>query len=219
MPAILTPTKLDEPRAGSGGHGPDDLWPDGFGGDDRPPDPERTPPQEGYRIGLWLVMASVTMLFLALASAYIFNRAHRQPIATPLALWMSTTFILVSSGALEVARRALRRRQENKFKLWIGVTTLLGLCFLVSQFFAWQQLIEAGFYLRRNFHSYYAYLFTALHGLHLVGGLTALLVVTLRPRHNWTMLRRRVATDVTALFWHFLGVLWLALFGLVFLWR
>lgn len=219
MPATLTPTKPNEPRTSSGGHGPDDLWPDGYGGDDGQPEPERTPPPEGYRIGLWLVLTSVTMLFLALTSAYIFNRAHRQPINTPAALWVSTGIILISSVTMELARRALRRRRAQRFKLWMGLTALLGLCFLASQLVAWQQLVAAGFYLRRNFHSYYAYLFTALHGIHLLGGLTALLVVTLRPQRKWTVVRKRVATDVTALFWHFLGGLWLYLFVLLFWWR
>src|SRR4051812_407051 len=128
MPATLTTTKHDEPRIGGGDRGHYDLpgYGGGDGGNHLPPEPERTPPPEGYRIGVWLVLISVTMLFAALTSAYIFNQAQRQPIFVPKVLWLSTAIILASSATIEIARRALKRRIENKFRLWIGVTTVLG---------------------------------------------------------------------------------------------
>lgn len=221
MPATLTTTKHDEPRIGSGDGGRYDLpgYGGGDGGRNLPPEPERTPPPEGYRIGVWLVLVSVTMLFAALTSAYIFNQAQRQPIVVPKVLWLSTAIILASSLTIELARRALKRRIENKFRWWIGVTTVLGFGFLMAQLVAWRQLSDAGFYVNRNFHSGYSYLFTALHGVHLLGGLIALAFVTLRNLSKWTVLRRRVAVDVTALYWHFIDGLWIFLFVILFLWR
>jgi hypothetical protein len=100
MPATLTTTKNDEPAFGAGGRGFDDL-PDYGGGDNRQPEPERQPPPEGYRIGLWLTLASVTMLFAALTSAYVVNRAHSMPIVMPKMLWLSTAVILASSATFE----------------------------------------------------------------------------------------------------------------------
>lgn len=218
MPATLT--KTDEPIVGAGGGsgGFDDL-PGYGGGGNRPPEPERLPPPEGYRIGVWLVLASVTMLFAALVSAYIVNRAQSMPIIMPKVLWLSTAVILVSSATFEIARRALKRRVENKFKLWIGVTTALGLGFLALQLLAWSELNAAGFYINKNLHSGYSYLFTGLHGVHLIGGLAALAFVTLRKAEKWTAVRRRVAVDVTALYWHFLDGLWVVLFVLLFFWN
>lgn len=220
MPATLT--KTDDPTvgAGNGGRGFGDL-PGYGGGDDRnlPPLPERLPPPEGYRIGIWLVLASVTMLFAALASAYIVNRAQTMPIVMPKILWLSTVIILFSSLTIEIARRALKRRIENRFRLWIGVTTALGFGFLVAQLLAWQHLNASGFYVNRNLHSGYSYLFTGLHGVHLIGGLIALVFVTFRNQSKWTALRRRVAVDVTALYWHFLDGLWIVLFVMLFFWR
>lgn len=218
MPATLTPTKHDEPAFGAGGRGFDDL-PEYGGGDNRPPEPERLPPPEGYRIGVWLTLASVTMLFAALASAYVVNRANRMPIVTPKALWLSTTVILISSATFEMARRMLKRRIEDKFKVWMGATTALGLLFLVLQLVAWSQLRAAGFYVNKNLHSGYSYLFTGLHGVHLIGGLAALAFVTLRNQAQWTALRRRVAVDASALYWHFLTGLWIVLFVLLFFWK
>src|SRR5512144_2819706 len=107
MPATLTKTKRDEPRIGGGGGRHHDL--PGYGGGDggnQQSEPERTPPPEGYRVGVWWVLVSVTMLFAALTSAYIFNQAQRQPIFMPQVLWLSTTIILASSATIVVARRA-----------------------------------------------------------------------------------------------------------------
>ncbi len=219
MPATLPTTKQDEPAFDAGGRGFDDL-PSYSGGDDnRPPEPERQPPPEGYRIGVWLVLASVTMLFAALVSAYVVNRAHSMPIEMPRVLWLSTIVILASSLTFEIARRALKRRAEGKFKFWIGVTTVLGLGFLVLQLMAWGQLKAAGFYINKNLHSGYSYLFTGLHGVHLIGGLAALAFVTLRNQAKWTTVRKRVAIDVTALYWHFLDGLWIVLFVMLFFWK
>jgi len=219
MPATLTTNKHDEPGVSDGGRGFNNL--PGYGGDggnNRPPEPERTPPPEGYRIGMWLVLISVTMLFAALTSAYVFNQAHSQPIVMPRVLWLSTAIILASSVTIEIARRALKRRIEGQFRLWIAVTTLLGFGFLAAQLVAWRQLSASGFYINRNFHSGYSYLFTGLHGIHLLGGLVALIFVTLRNLSKWSVLRRRVAVDVTALYWHFIDGLWMLLFVMLFFW-
>jgi cytochrome c oxidase subunit 3 len=215
----LTKSKTDKPLVSGGGKGSDGAWSDGDGGDDRGPEPERTPPPEGYRIAIRLVIISITVLFLALTSAYIFNRAKNQPIVMPRVLWLSTALIITSSMTMEIARRALRRRLEGRFKIWIGVTMVLGLGFLSAQLVAWNHLIDSGFYLNKNFRSGYAYIFTALHGVHLIGGLIALAHLVLRAQAKWTAVRRRVIVDVTALYWHFLDGLWVYLLALLFFWK
>jgi cytochrome c oxidase subunit 3 len=218
----LTPDRTDEPTIGDGGNGLDNLGGDdgdGGGGGGGKRLAELTPPPEGYRIAIWMALASITVLFLALSSAYIVNRARLQPIATPPVLWVSTSLILASSLTVEIARRALRRRLENRFKIWITATMILGLCFLAAQIVLWRQLVARGFYVNRNQHSGYAYVFTGLHGVHLIGGLIALLYVVLRERSTWTVVRRRVTVDATALYWHFLDVLWIYLLVILFFWR
>ncbi len=223
MATTLTPKKTDTPLTGGGGR-VDDFGGDGFGGGDgrgggRGWSDEQTPPPEGYRLAIRLTIISITMLFLALSSAYIFNRARLQPIATPPVLWVSTGLILISSITMEMARRALRRRLENKFRLWTTATMLLGLAFLGAQITLWMHLTASGFYVNRNQHSGYAYIFTGLHGAHLIGGLVALAYVTLRDRRRWTAVRRRFSVDATALYWHFLDGLWIYLLALIFFWR
>ncbi len=221
MATTLTPDKTDVPPAGGGDDRFDDFdgggdgGGNGGGGDGR----ELTPPPEGYSLAIRLAIISITVLFLALTSAYIVNRARVQPIATPPVLWVSTSLILLSSVTVELARRALRRRDENRFRVWISATMMLGLAFLAAQIVLWRQLVASGFYINKNQHSGYAYVFTGLHGAHLIGGLVALMYVMLRERGSWTAVRRRVSVDATALYWHFLDVLWIYLLVLVFFWR
>ncbi|HEY7180014.1 MAG TPA: hypothetical protein VIC84_01285, partial [Blastocatellia bacterium] len=188
MPTTLTPKQTDSPPTGGGGL--DDFGGGGDGGRGGGGwSNERTPPPEGYSLAIRLAMISITSLFLALSSAYVFNNAMRQPIAAPPVLWVSTSLILLSSLTAEMARRALRRRIENRFRFWISATMLLGLCFLIAQLILWKRLDASGFYVNRNHHSGYAYIFTGLHGAHLIGGLIALGYVMLRERSKWTAVR------------------------------
>jgi cytochrome c oxidase subunit 3 len=96
---------------------------------------------------------------------------------------------------------------------------LLGLSFLGAQIVLWKHLVASGFYINKNHHSGYAYIFTGLHGAHLIGGLAALAYVMLRNPVNWTVVRRRVSVDATAMYWHFLDGLWIYLLLLIFYWR
>ncbi len=87
------------------------------------------------------------------------------------------------------------------------MTACIGTAFLASQLTAWRELVRSGAFLFQNPHSSFFYLFTGLHALHLIGGLVALLVVLLRRSP------RRELVDVVTYYWHFLGVLWIVLFG------
>ena len=171
-------------------------------------------------MGMWLAIASMTMMFMALTSAYIVNQAKDSLIAVPPILWLSTTVIIAASVTIELARRSLRRRTEDGFMRWLVVTTILGVVFLVAQYMAWRYLRAEGFYVYTNRHSGYAYLLTAVHAAHLIGGLLALIYVTIRAQSGtWAAARKRVSVDATALYWHFLDGLWIFLFILLFFWR
>jgi cytochrome c oxidase subunit 3 len=87
----------------------------------------------------------------------------------------------------------------------------LGAGFLASQLTAWRSLIHQGAYLAQNPYSSFFYLFTGLHAIHLIGGLVALFVVVLGR------FTRRELVDVVAFYWHFLGLLWIALFAVLLL--
>lgn len=179
-----------------------------------------------YRIGMWVALASILMLFTSLSSAYIVRAASAndwQPLRMPRVLLLSTALILVSSVTLEFARRKLKSGERRAHKSLLGLTTLLGLGFLGSQIFAWKQLARQGIYISSNPHSSFFYLLTATHGLHLLGGLAGLGFLTLRSRFGTddelAATKSRAQTDAVSLYWHFMDGLWIYLFVLLFFWR
>ena len=179
-----------------------------------------------YRVGVWIAIASIVMLFTALASAYIVRSASASdwaPIQMPKVLWLSTAAILISSFTIEISRRSLKQQSDRRYGLWLMITTGLGLAFVASQLVAWRQLAGQGIYMASHPHSSFFYLFTAAHGLHVLGGLLALtylLVKTRRKRDSLDGELKRVgAADAATIYWHFLDGLWICLFLLLFFWK
>jgi cytochrome c oxidase subunit 3 len=179
-----------------------------------------------YRIGAWVAIASILMLFTALVSSYIVRSASGNdwvPITMPKVLWLSTSLILISSVTMELSRRSLKSLNDAGYGRWLIVTTVLGLGFLGSQLMAWRQLARQGVYIATNPHSSFFYLFTAAHGVHLLGGLVALTFLVLRTTRKRDTaegeLRRVGAADAATIYWHFMDGLWIALFLLLFFWR
>ena len=165
-----------------------------------------------YRIGLVAILIAIFAFFAALALAYYWRSSHPPfwpPIELPNVLWLSTAIILLSSVTLEIARRVFRKGKWRLASKMLLVTACLGGAFLASQITAWRQLVHEGAYLSQNPHSSFFYLFTGLHAAHLVGGLVALFAVILAKA------KRRELVDVVGYYWHFLGVLWIALFAIL----
>lgn len=176
-----------------------------------------------YRIGMWVALASILMMFTALSSAYIVRAASAndwQPLTMPRILLLSTALILVSSGTLEVARRKWKDAVNNDHRRWLLVTFALGIGFLISQLFAWRELVGQGVYVASNPHSSFFYLLTAAHGVHLLGGLAALAYFSLRTRapqaDQLAVAKWQAGADAVTLYWHFMDFLWLYLFVLLF---
>ena len=203
-----------------GSEGPKD-WPPGFNKDDA------IVPRK-YRIGIWVGLFSVVMLFASLTSAYIVRQMPPERgdlpydwtwIEMPSVLWFNTAILLISSLTMERARRLLKRNDYKRFNLWITLTTILGIVFLVGQVFAWQQLKHLGTYSSASPHGWFFYVLTGVHAAHLGGGVIALLYVTIAAWRLRIGLKRRVAVDVTATYWHFMDGLWVYLFLLLFFWK
>jgi cytochrome c oxidase subunit 3 len=204
------------PRNGNGFHQ------NGGGGEDTP---FRFSPAR-YRIGAYMAIGSILMLFVALISAYIVRSAssndwHR--IAMPKILWLSTALLVISSVTIELARRSLKRRNESGYGLWLINTVVLGVAFVVSQLAAWRQLVRQGVYLASNPYNSFFYLFTGAHGVHVLGGLCALGYLVMRTRGARSSidgeLRREGAADAVTIYWHFMDVLWVGLFLLLTFWK
>lgn len=170
------------------------------------------------RLGMWMFVATVTMLFAAFSSAYIVRGAGTdwRPVTLPGILWLNTAVILVSSAVLEVSRREIRAARWASARLWVRLTLLLGVTFLVGQYAAWRVLVNAGVYVPTTPHASFFYMLTGVHGVHLIAGLALLFTtarLTARAIGGDTAAERaaqRVA-DLGGIFWHFLAGLWVYL--------
>jgi cytochrome c oxidase subunit 3 len=210
---------------GGNGKGPNGGGPGGGGsdGDKRRRDwsPER------YRIGVYVGLASILMMFTALASALIVRAGLPSSIdwrggQMPSLVYLSTALIIASSFTFTRAKHALSRNVEGAYNLWLGLTLALGLGFLASQFLAWRQLVAQGVYLATNPHSSFFYVLTGLHAVHILGGIVGLgylFVFARRGTDADADAKRRTLTDVVGIYWHFMDLLWVFLFLLLFLWR
>ncbi len=162
--AMVTSTKVVTKKGVSpGGKLP---GPNGNGSKRRDGFLEPGPRANRYRIGIWVALASILMMFTALSSAYIVRAASSNdwvPLAMPRVLLLSTALILISSITIHVARRKLRAGFESAYARLLLVTALLGFSFLASQLFAWKQLARQGIFLTTNPHSSFFYLLTATH--------------------------------------------------------
>jgi len=171
------------------------------------------------QIGVWILLTAIIMLFAGLSSAYIVLRGvpSWQNIELPSLLWPNTAVLLLSSVAVELSRRAIRRDDIQSMKSWLAVGGALGLTFLIGQLAAWRQLVNAGVYLPSTLQSSFFYILSGLHGLHLLGGVVALGIVLVMALRNRLTSLRYEPLKLCATYWHVLDGLWVYLFLLLLL--
>jgi cytochrome c oxidase subunit 3 len=194
------------------------------GGDDGDGPPQKLP-LGVYKIAMMTGLAAILMMFAGLISAFVARgmASNWKPVALPKTLWLSTLLLLGSSWALVRAQRFLRADAHTGYKKWLTVTAALGLAFVWSQTASWAQLATQGVFLAGSPHSSFFYLFTGLHTVHILGGLTALawLVWTARrgvPETEYGREKRKALAGAAAMYWHFMDGLWVCLFALLLLW-
>ncbi|MGH9687991.1 MAG: cytochrome c oxidase subunit 3 [Candidatus Acidiferrales bacterium] len=174
-------------------------------------------PRRVYVTGMLIALSAIAMFFVAMVSAAVVRRgapsADWQPLVVSGWLWrilsLNTLVLLGSSATMLYARSRARVGDEDEFRKWWIVTSVLGVCFLGGQLLAWRQLVAAGLYLATNPSSSFFYLITAAHGVHLAGGIVALLVVAFRPARR---MARSTAVEITSMYWHAMDALWIFLF-------
>lgn len=213
---------LELPVRGTGGGGIAELPPrhGGDGRDDQGGSP-RKPPQKRFSVAVALVMASVLMFFLVPSVALIFLERTSEswvPLRLPRILLVNTTVLVASSCTLEIARRRLSAREFPEFRRFWNATTTLGILFLAGQLVAWFQLVSRGVHIASTQASSFFYLFTGAHGVHLFGGVAALLYVKLRDFEKGKI-SRITAVKIVSYYWHFMDGLWLFLLSLLYLFR
>lgn len=205
--------------SGSGGGGLLHLGPVGEtrkAVDDASPEPVRT--------GVWIGLAAITMSFAAFTSALVVRESTANDwhhLVIPPIVFVNTLFLVASSATLEAARRRVvsffrsNDRVQTVPRFWLWMTWFLGIVFVAGQYLAWLKLRAQGLYLATNPNSAFFYVLTAMHALHVLGGLAGLVRVLHKLRVPVSL--RRSTLDATSYYWHFMGILWLYLLFVVWL--
>jgi cytochrome c oxidase subunit 3 len=181
---------------------------------------ERTP----ARVFLAFLLVVVAMLFVLMTIAYLSRSQYGDwrsltaepggPLADPWRLWMNTGLLAISSAALQWGRVAGRRGADAAMRGGLGLGALFAIAFIAGQLSLWGELTARGHAVASNPAASFFYLITALHGVHLLGGIVAL-AVAFRRVSRAEPARARAGIELVSIYWHFLFVVWLAMFALL----
>lgn len=169
-------------------------------------------------VGLRVFLAVVTVLFSLLIMAYGTRMEYEEwrPSPPVRLLWLNTAMLVLSSVGMQWARIAARRGRIDGVTNGLMAGGVFAIAFLGGQLLAWRQLTMVVAFDVTNSAIAFFYLITALHGLHLLGGLVAWGRTTAKLSRGVGPVRLRLSVELCAVYWHFLLLVWLVLFGLLF---
>lgn len=171
-------------------------------------------PRGAYRTGVFWATASIASLFATLSTVLETEWIHSKHwITTPLprVLYVNTAVLLVSSITVAFAERWSNKGNRTKSHRLLWITLFLGCAFVGGQIIAWRELASQGIYLASNAGSLFFYVITAIHAIHLTGGIVVLAYAILRADHLHGAGLEQAATESVALYWHFMDGLWVYL--------
>jgi cytochrome c oxidase subunit 3 len=188
---------------------------------------ELDPAMEGYsgrsfhkperKLGLFVFLAVVTSLFSLFISAYMMRMelGDWRPLTDPNLLWWNTGALVFSSVALQWARISAERGKIIAVRYGLLAGGFFAFVFMAGQWLAWQQLNSQGHFVYSNPANAFFYLITGLHALHLFGGLVVWCITTLKLLNGAELSRVRLSIELCAVYWHYLLLIWIILFGLL----
>lgn len=172
------------------------------------------------KIGLWVLLICITSLFALFITAYLMRMDPRHAadwyaVKKPAVLWLNTIMLILGSVAMQWARQAERSSNLQQLKNALAAGGLFTLAFLSGQLYAWQLLRHSEYFDLVNPAVGFFYLLTAVHGLHLLGGLYVWAGTCIRTWRRNTVEKTRLTVELCAVYWHYLLLVWFVLFGLL----
>ena len=176
---------------------------------------------------MWFFLLVVMMTFGGLISAYVVIAGNKvlewKPFDLPIQVWISTALILLSSVTLSLAQKFIFKENQAQAKNWYLATSALGGLFISSQILAWVELVNRGVGLQNNQYAGFFYVLTAVHAVHVFGGICALGYILLRVWNETSsdeeLFARKSIAKTVGYYWHFMGALWIVLFLLLGFWK
>lgn len=174
-----------------------------------------------HTVGMWLFLAALGMLFASSMAAYVIVRvrAVAGQVELPALLWLSTVIMLVSSVTMHAALTAVRRERQQTFRSMILATLVLAVLFVMVQVPAMAALLGAHGTMRAQGMHVYGLVFflVLLHALHVVGGVAGLARIAFYARLGRFDHESHASVRHIAMYWHFLDIVWLVMFGTLLL--
>jgi len=169
------------------------------------------------KLGLRVLLTSITVLLSLFVIAYSDRMAVSDwhPLPEPWLLWLNSAVLILSSVAMQRGVNAARQRHIEGVKSNLLAAGGCAFAFLLGQLFVWQQLIALGYFAAANPANAFFYLLTAVHGVHLLGGLVAWARVVRRLGRAPDTVRLRESMELCAAYWHYLLIVWLVFFILL----
>jgi cytochrome c oxidase subunit 3 len=176
--------------------------------------PKKTMTMNPKKFLLWMFMVSIVMIFASLTSAYIVRQAEGNWLAfeLPSILWYSTLILLLSSATAHLAYRSAKHDNIGALKIYLSISVILGISFLISQFYSWGVLVENSVYFVGNPSGSFLYVIMGVHGFHLVSGILYLFIMLVRAYQYKVHSKKLLHLGLSVSYWHFLDALWLYLF-------
>lgn len=169
------------------------------------------------KTALWVFLAVATSLFALFLSAYAM-RIHFldwTPLPQPRLLTLNTVILILSSVAMQWTVFAVRRGDIDTVRTGLAAGGVLTIAFVAGQLVVWKQLSDAGYFLSSSAAAGFFYLLTAVHGLHVLGGMVAWSRSAARAWRGAKAEKLRLGVELCAIYWHFLLVVWLVLFAVL----
>jgi cytochrome c oxidase subunit 3 len=168
-------------------------------------------------VALTVFLAVATSIFALFISAYTIRMEEPdwRPLAEPTLLWTNTIMLILASVAYHWTRNAAVKGLDSRVKPGLTVSGAFTVLFLIGQVVAWQQLNAAGYYLDLNPANAFFYLLTAVHGLHMLGGLWVWARSTMKVWTGADADSVRLSIELCTVYWHFLLLVWIVLFGML----
>jgi cytochrome c oxidase subunit 3 len=170
-----------------------------------------------FQILLWVGLGSIIMAFAGLTSAYIVKKSQANwlDFDLPNVFWASTAIILVSSFTMQMAVKKYKEQQLNQYQGFMTLTAILGVVFLIMQYQGFMTLEANNIALtgpRSNSAGSFLLVITSFHMLHVLGGVVALVMVTIRAFSTKTKTYNALPVELASTYWHFVDILWIYLF-------
>ena len=166
------------------------------------------------KFAMWLFIASVVMVFASLTSAYIVRQAEGNWLYfdLPDLLYATSLVIILSSVSMQLAYWAAKKDKLERVKLYMAITSMLGVIFCIGQVLAWGDLVKNSVYLVGNPSGSFLYVLTGLHAAHLISAIVFVLIVLVAAFQKKVHSSNLAQIEMCTTYWHFLGGLWLYLF-------